>query len=447
MDSQASKLAAMPLEERIKYLSNFTDEELEVLNHTYEFWARENQLFPETKGIDYSVWAITSGRAWGKTFVGANYVLSFAQNNPGSLIALVGKTAADVRDVMIEVGPSSILHQAPPWFQPIYVPSKRRIEFPNGSIAICYSGDEPSQLRGPSFSAAWLDEWVHFKYAEDVWSNLNFCMRGCKDPKILITTTPLPVKILRDVLKQNGTYHTTGSTFENTSLPSSVVALFKEKWSNTRIGEQELEGRIIDDVAGAIWSRGIIDSCRIPLRDVPDSFEKILISVDVATTSKKKSDKTGIVVVGILDKKAYVLEDATNKYSPTETGTKICSLHDKYNKYTLNIAIIVEKNAGNDYITSVIRLVEKSLDRKHPLVIKEVHANKSKKHRALNVFSLYEQKRVFHVGFFSDLEEQMCTWTEESSDSPDNTDALVWSLTELITDKKIEHKTTKNGLW
>lgn len=440
----------MPVEKQIEYLNSFSEKELEILQYTYEFWARENQLFPETKGIDYSVWAITSGRAWGKTFVGSNYILNYAQNNPGSLIALVGKTAADVRDVMIEVGPSSILNQAPPWFKPNYVPSKRRLEFPNGSICISYSGDEPSQLRGPSFSAAWLDEWVHFKYAEDVWSNLNFCMRGCKNPRILITTTPLPLKILKDVLKQKGTYHTTGSTFENTALPDSVLTLFREKWSNTRIGAQELEGQILEDFEGAIWKRNDIDESRVTYADMPTKFEKIFIGVDVAVSANKTSDSTGIISIGILNKHAYVISDDTAKYSPQAMATKLFSLHDAYVSSIVginDIYFVVEKNNGGSFIETTIRLVEKNLNRSKQINISEVWAKDSKKKRAETVFTLYEQKRVHHCGFLHQLENQQCTWTPESNESPDRIDALCWALTESLVKKQFEHKTSSKGIW
>lgn len=445
MYSLIQKLNNLPVEKKKKIIDGLSIEEKMALLSSPLFRLRPDQIEPN---VDYKRWIICAGRGYGKTFAGAAWVIDRAKRFPGTSIAIIAQTKADARDTIIKTGPSSILNISPADFMPEYIPSNRILRWPNDSYALIYSGDEPEQLRGGNWQFAYMDEVCKYLYLSDVLYNLDFGLRMGDKQQICVTTTPKPSKLFSDMLKEKGTVVTTGSTLANISnLPASFIETILERYDGTSIGRQELYGELLSDVEGAIWSRGIIDSCRIPLRDLPDSFEKISISVDVATTSKANSDKTGIIVVGILNKEAYVLEDATNKYSPTETGTKICSLHDKYKKYTLNIAIIVEKNAGNDYITSVIRLVEKSLDRKHPLVIKEVHANKSKKHRALNVFGLYEQKRVYHVGFFGDLEEQMCTWTEESKDSPDNMDALVWSLTELITDKKIEHKTTQNGLW
>ena len=346
-------------------------------------------------------------------------------------IALVGQTKADVRDTMVELGDSSILKVVAPWERPKYIPSKRRLVWLNkdGSekaVAIFYSGDEPDQLRGPQHDTAWVDELAKFKYPKDTWDNLEFGLRLSNNPQVIVTTTPRPIPILKEIIADDSNIVEVGHTEENLAnlAPSFVKRVYK-KYGGTRIGRQELAGEILDDNPNALWRRAWIEDLRTV--KAPD-LKRIIVAVDPQGTNELESAETGIVVAGVgVDEHGYILADCTVKGSPDEWGRAAVTA---YNTYSAS-KIVGEVNNGGDMIEFVIRSVQKGLS------YGKVRATRGKQLRAEPISALYEQKKIHHVGAFPQLEDQMCEWVPGDK-SPDRLDALVWALTELMLDSTSE---------
>ena len=434
--SSLEKLSLLSKEARLDYLSHFTSDQLERLLASYAFIARPKQKFPSG---NWRTWLIGSGRGFGKTFIGANWVLHQAQTQKYP-IALVGANAADVRDYMIEVGESSIIKQSPKWFTPQYQPSKRRLIFPNGVIAIAYSADNPDQLRGFNGNSAWIDELAKFQYPVEVWDNLNFALRLGDNPKTVITTTPRPIKLIRQLYADKDVIKTFGSTNENRSnLASSFVDFIYKKYDGTRLGRQELSGELLTDVPGALFNYDNLDRCRVT--KAPE-LKQIIISVDPAVTAEEGSNETGIVVCGIDEQDhGYLLEDKSGIYHPLEWG-KIAV--DLYTKYKADY-IVAEVNQGGDLVANNINQVGKSLGFRH-IPVKSVHATRGKALRAEPIATLYEQEKIHHVGSYPDLEDQITTWVPGDKFSPDRLDAIVWAFTFLLI-KQVEISTLGESLW
>ena len=417
--SLARTLAELPKEERLKAINSLTQKEAEALIYDWEFWARPKQLPP---GWDWYIWLLLSGRGGGKTRTGAELTVKWA-NEGFSPIALVAQTKADARDTMVEVGDSAILNICPPWFRPDYESSKRRLTFPNGVLAIIYSGDEPEQLRGPQHQKAWVDELAKFKYPKDSWDNLMFGLRIGTKPQAVVTTTPKPIKVIKELLADERTATTRGHTLENKdNLAPDFLRYIMRKYEGTRLGRQELAGEMLDDNPDALWERGRIDELRV--KKHPDLI-RVVVGVDPAATANEESSDTGIVVAGIApvngEMHGYILDDLTLKGTPDQWATAAVT---GYHKAKAD-KIIGEVNNGGDMVGYTVRTVDKSV------AFKSVHASRGKYVRAEPVSALYEQGRVHHVGFFSDLEDQLCEW-EPGDTSPDRLDALVWALTELM---------------
>lgn len=373
---------------------------------------------------EWQVWSIIAGRGFGKTRTGAETVRQWAEQG-GELIALVGRTAADVRDVMIE-GPSGILACSHPGFMPHYEPSKRRLTWPNGTLAIAYSADQPDRLRGPQHSKAWVDELAAWRYLE-AWQQLMYGMR-LGTPQTVITTTPRPLPLLREILNREGTVVTRGSTYENrANLAPSFFAEILAQYEGTRMGRQEILAEILEDVEGALWSASIIEKQRWPSGSPIPQFARVVVGVDPAITQGADRDETGIVVVGLThDKRAFVLDDCSMDGSPAEWADAVLSAHDHHQAD----CVVVETNRGGDMVVHTIR--NATHGRRMPR-IKTVRAARGKETRAEPFVALYERGRIYHVGHFAKLEDQMCTWVPgETRKSPDRMDALVWALAELF---------------
>lgn len=353
-------------------------------------------------------------------------MIEFARTYPQYPIAIIGQTKADARDTMIEMGDSSILRQCPPDFMPNYEPSKRRLTWPNGAQAIVYSGDEPDQLRGPQHGLAWLDELAKYKYPQETWDNMEFGLRLGQWPHVVVTTTPKPILIVRELLKDPATRTATGSTFENApNLPERFLERLRHKYEGTRLGRQELYAEILSDVPGALWTRDTLELYRV--RTPPHDLMRVVVAIDPAVTATKDSDETGIVVcaIGGTDRHGYVLEDLTVRGSPEEWARIAVNAYHRHKADR----IIGEANNGGDMVEATIRTVDRYVS------YKSVRASRSKRTRAEPVSSLYEQGRVHHVGTFGQLEDQQCTWVP-GEPSPDRVDALVWGLTELMLRRK-----------
>jgi phage terminase large subunit-like protein len=292
--------------------------------------ARREQLAPLS---DWLIWLILAGRGWGKTLTGAQWVRGLAESASVSHIALVGATAADVRDIMVE-GPSGVLSVCPNSNRPIYEPSKRRVVWSNGVQAAMFSAEEPDRLRGPNHGAGLCDELAAWKNLDDTWANLKLGLRVGKRPQLVITTTPRPQRLLKGLVARaaDGSGEvviTKGKTADNAkNLAASFLADINRQFGGTRLGRQELDAEILDDVPGALWSRDLLDKTRVAARN-PASLKRVVVGVDPAASSGEKSDETGIIVVGVgHDDHFYVLADLSGKYSPHEWARRsVDALH------------------------------------------------------------------------------------------------------------------------
>lgn len=432
--SPAQILAALTEEERVEWINSLTPEQRSALRWQWKFWARPNQLEPEG---DWNTWLILSGRGFGKTRTGAETIrLWVCGDTPLSAgrysrIALVAETAPDARDVMVE-GESGLLACHPPEFRPIYEPSKRRVTWPNGAVATLYNAVEPDQLRGPQHDAAWGDELAKWRYAQDTWDQLAFGLRLGPKPRAIITTTPRPLPIIRKLMSDEKCHVTRGSTLDNKdNLAESFIHQIMDKYDGTRLGRQEIEGQILEDIPGALWNREIIDNSRIKEEDLPE-LERIIVAVDPAASSEEGSDENGIIGVGFARDddgyaRGYVLADRSLRGTPEEWARQAVRLYRELQADR----IVAEKNNGGEMVASVIRSVDRSI----PLSL--VHASRGKYVRAEPISALYEQGRIHHVGLFDKLEDQMCMFSVDNfrssnMDSPDRVDALVWGLSELF---------------
>lgn len=443
ISSKLDSLLSLPVAEREKLLLSLSDEEAAALLYTWEVWARPNQLEPEG---DWTTWLILAGRGFGKTRTGSETIIKWVRSGTCSRIALVAEDSADARDVMVE-GESGILACSPPDFIPKYEPSKRRLTWPNGAIATLYSAEDYDSLRGPQFDGAWCDELCKWRYAVEAWDNLQFGLRLGLHPKQIVTTTPKPIRLLKDILLRDDTYLTKGSTYDNLD---NLAAPFRKavvaKYEGTRIGRQELNAEILDDIPGAMWSRTQLDEDRLLPSDptkpiVLPEFARIVVAVDPATTVNDESDETGIIVAGIdYDGRGYVIADRSIKGSPDEWGNAVVEAYDEFEAN----GVVYETNQGGDMVkhtivTCAVSLKAQGKRRGDFVALRGVHASRGKATRAEPISALYEQHRISHIGAFSALEDQMCEFTADFNRnamkySPDRVDALVWALTDLMID-------------
>ena len=433
--SLRSSLLALGDDDRAAALAELTEADAAALLYDWQFWARDNQLAP---GGDWLVWLLLAGRGFGKTRTGAEFVRARVEAGEARRIALVSATAADVRDTMIE-GPAGLLAAFPEHERPVYEPSKRRVTWPDlGVVATAFSADEPDRLRGPQHDTAWCDELAAWRYPDAAWDNLMFGMR-LGDPRLCVTTTPRPIKLVRELLAETTTVVTRGSTFDNAAnLAATALAKLRQKYEGTRLGRQELFAEILTDTPGALWTLATIDAARV--RQRPE-LARLVVAVDPAASdpAAAKSDdgiaETGIVATGLgADGDGYVLRDVSAKLSPGDWGERAVLLHDELDAD----AIVAEVNQGGAMVAHVVRTAAAKLHRERKrasphITVREVRASRGKHTRAEPVAALYEQRRVHHVGGFAELEDQMTTWVPGQK-SPDRMDALVWAVTHLMLD-------------
>lgn len=419
--SPAQLLASLSESGRQALLSQLSTETKAHLRFHWPFWARPNQLSPEG---DWSTWLALAGRGFGKTEAGAQWIRQRIANGARS-IALIAETQKDLEEVMvarlIAIHPQAEAPQVR--FKPV------RMIWPNGAIALGYNGTEPDQLRGPEFDTAWCDELAKYRYARETWDMLQFTMRKGNDPRVFVTTTPRPIPLIRELVRDPTTVVTRGSTFDNAvNLAPQFLSRIADRYEGTRLGRQELGGEILEDSEGALWSRAVIDELRVLPVQVPQ-LTRVVVAIDPAVTSGEDADETGIIAAGLgVDGHGYVLEDSSGRYSPTDWAKQAISLY----KARRGDRIIAEVNNGGEMVENTIRVVDTNVP------YKAVHASRGKAVRAEPVSALYEQKRVHHVGAFPVLEDQMCTFTSDfdrKDGSPDRMDALVWAFTELMVDQ------------
>ncbi len=324
---------------------------------------------------------------------------------------------------MIEVEQSSILNISPPSFMPDYQPSKRRLVWPNGAVGTVFSGDEPDQLRGPQHDSAWVDELSKFKYPQRTWDMLELGLRIGDNPQVVVTNTPRPIPIIKELIADPRTANVVGSTYENiANLAPQFIERILEKYDGTHLGRQELHGEVLEDREGALWKRAaMIDAHRV-IRHPP------LVRVVVGIDPPGGRAECGIVAAGIDGNgHGYVLEDPSLVGSPATWGTASVTSYHR----TQADRMVAEINFGGDMVGHTISTIDKTV------AFKAVRASRGKMIRAEPVAALYEQGRVHHVGQFALLEDEMCSWVpDEGMLSPNRLDALVWALTELMLGKK-----------
>jgi len=432
--SLADRFRALPLEVRQARLAGMDPAEAQALLHDWSWWARVSQVLPgdvntRTPDGSWVTWFANAGRGWGKTRVGAETVRIWVKDF--RLVSLVGPTADDARDIMIE-GESGILACCPKAERPIYRPSKRRLEWPNGARSLIFTADEPERLRGKQHMKFWADEVGSWRYA-DSWDQLALGLRLGTKPQGLVTSTPRPTKLVKGILADPTTLVTVGRTYDNAgNLAPVFLNKIITKYQGTRLGRQELNAELLEDNPGALWTRANIDTNRVT--KLPQ-LRRIVVGADPAVTSNADSDETGIIVAGIGCENPphfYVLDDLSLSASPDSWARVLvlAYLRQKADR------IIGEVNNGGDLVEAIIRHVE--IDGKKVGLnasYRSVHASRGKAIRAEPISALYEQNRVHHVGSFPILEDQLCDWDPTVSvESPDRLDALVWTLTELSGD-------------
>ena len=424
-----AELARLPRALRILVYRALPDIYRSELKQRWRAQAHDGQYQPE--GEDWRIWLIRAGRGFGKTRAGAEWVSELARRMPDARIALVGATTDDVRAVMIE-GQSGLIAVARDTEALKWRAGAGEIEFPSGARAYVYSAEAPEKLRGPEHHAAWCDEIAKWRYGEAAWDNLMFGLRLGDHPRVVVTTTPKPVALLRRIMATRGLVESTGRTRDNPHLAAGVVAALEDQYGGTRLGRQELDGELIEEREHALWSRGGIEACRV--RERP-GMRRVVVAVDppAGSSNGNGGDACGIVAAGLgSDGRGYVLEDASVAgLSPDGWARAVVACAARWRAER----VVAEKNQGGAMVESMLRAVDATL----PLRL--VHASRGKSARAEPVAALYEQGKVSHVGAFPELEDQMCGLIagggyEGPGRSPDRADALVWGLTELLLGRK-----------
>lgn len=400
----------------------------------FEFWALPHQLPPEGA---WKSWVIMGGRGAGKTRAGAEWVRAEVEGarplDPGRAkrVALVGETIDQVREVMI-FGDSGILACSPPDRRPVWEATRRRLVWPNGAVAQVFSAHDPDSLRGPQFDAAWVDELAKWKKAETTWDMLQFALRLGENPRQVVTTTPQNVPVLKAILKNPSTVVTHAPTEANRAyLAASFLEEVRARYEGSRLARQELDGMLLEDVQGALWTTAMLEGARA---ERPEVFDRVVVAVDPPVTGHAGSDDCGIVVVGAVTKgppqqwRAWVIEDASvSEATPAAWAAAVAATVVRHQADR----VVAEVNQGGDLVTSVLRQVD-------PLIpVKTVRATRGKHLRAEPVAALYEQGRVHHAtgARLSALEDQMCRMTVQGwqgKGSPDRLDALVWAIHEVF---------------
>ncbi|MCC5973555.1 MAG: DNA-packaging protein [Rhodobacteraceae bacterium] len=430
--SGAAFLASVSAADQTDFLESLTEAELLALPYLFDFWALEHQLPPEG---DWRSWVILGGRGAGKTRAGAEWVRAQVEGarpmDRGRCrrVGLVGETIDQAREVMV-FGESGIMACSPPDRRPTWISGRKMLVWPNGAEARLYSAHDPESLRGPQFDCAWVDELAKWKRAEETWDMLQFGLRLGVHPQVCVTTTPRNVDALKDLLERESTVTTHAPTHANrANLSDSFLTEVQRRYAGTRQGRQELDGVLLADAEGALWTTAMLARCQVDR--LPD-FDRVVVAVDPPVTGHKGSDACGIVVVGVTmqgppqDWRGFVIEDATvAAKSPVQWAEAAIAAFRRHGAER----IVAEVNQGGDLVEAVMRQVD-------PMVpFRAVRAQRGKVIRAEPIAALYEQARVFHLRGLDLLEDQMGQMTlqgYQGKGSPDRVDALVWALHEAM---------------
>lgn len=436
--SIAQNVALLTKEQQKEFFSKYTQEQLEALKYDWKFWGRPSQFAPDS---DWHILLACAGRGFGKTRMLAEWVREKALAKPNTIIGIVARTAADARDV-IALGESGIMNVHAPSEMPVYKPSIRRIEWPNGSYALLFSADSPDQLRG--FQSHYMvgDEVAAWPTKPDAsgataWSNTVVCARLGDNPQILLATTPKRTQFMRDMIDEsmdpeNKIIVVSGSTKENTALSDTYIGNLERSYrGNADLAKQEIEGQMLDGVQGAVFNEEMIENARIIDPDDAPYTHLRVIAVD-PTVSAEPTDECGIVVVGasqhkdLSKRQAFILDDLSIKAKPEVWAASVVAAAKKWDTKH----VVVERNQGGDLVRMAIHSVDPSL------IIHTVVATKGKDVRAEPVVIAMEQERVHIWNYLDKLEEQMVFWDPNAKgmSSPDRLDAMVWGVIALLVD-------------
>jgi phage terminase large subunit-like protein len=445
--SSVELLTSLPTSQRKKIQDEFTDEQIGSLLYDWSFWGRPNQQMPAG---NWFVWCVIAGRGFGKTRCATENIARLlrgptpmqAPKNAPTMLSIVADTPFDMRQYIIEHPKSGFLNVGPPDYRPYYSSSNKTLLWPNGCKALLFSAEDPETLRGASGSFFWWDELAKAKYAQDGWDNMMFGMRE-SNPRGIVTTTPRPIPLLKKIIARDSTIVTRGSTWDNKANLSPIFySEVIEPLMGTRLGRQEIEAEILDDVPGALWTRDLIEKNRLPAlrgdddrRELLGRMKRVVVAMDPAGGSSKTSDEMGIVVAGLRDDNhACVLADATARMSPDQAARRAIQAYDDWGADR----IVGEVNNGGEWIGQTISLTAKTMQAEgvrdsDTVAYKSVRASRGKATRAEPIAALDEQGRVHHVGTFPLMEDQLCEWDPLAGmPSPDRLDARVWALTELM---------------
>ena len=420
----------LPAEEQRRLIEAMTFEQQLAFDAAFEMWAQDGQHEPG--GAGWRVWLMLAGRGFGKTRAGAEWVHGLGCTR-GKRIALVAASIDEARSIMIE-GASGVLKVARSHGVKVkWEPSSRRLSWPSGSIAELYSGDSAEGLRGPEHHFAWCDELAKWRQAELAWRNLQMGLRAGPRPRALVTTTPKPMALLTEIRDGKWTITTGGRTAANVNLPTTFIDVMMATYGKTRIGRQELEGELIEDVEGSLWPRALIEKCRLTPLTLPLAqgergyYDRVVIGVDPPAGVGGGCDACGIVVAARAGEEFFVLADeSVQGLSPEGWARAVGQAAERWSADR----VVAEANNGGEMVRSCLVAAGASV---RP---KLVHASRGKVARAEPVALRFEAGKAWFAGTFPELEDELAGLSigghyEGPGRSPDRADAMVWAMTEL----------------
>jgi phage terminase large subunit-like protein len=409
-------------EQQRRLIDGLSFEQAMKLDAEFELWAHENQLPPNGEG--WRTWLMMAGRGFGKTRAGAEWIHRLANGKKGVRIAIVGASIAEARSIMVE-GVSGLLTVARRYRRRLnWEPSLSRLKWPNGSEAQLFSGDHADGLRGPEHDFAWADELAKWREADEAWVNLRMGLRRGPRPRALVTTTPRPMPLLNRMIEEPWTVMTRGRTRDNINLDEKTIEVLTATYGGSRIGAQELDGELLQDIEGALWTREVIERARV---ERPPTFDRIVFGVDPPAGVGEGSDACGIVVCGSNSERLYVLEDSTiGGLSPEGWTNRVAAAAVRWD----TAQVVAEANNGGAMVESVLRAADAGLR------VRLVHASRGKSARAEPIALKFETGKAFFAGEFPELEAELGGMFagggyDGPGRSPDRADAMVWAMTVL----------------
>lgn len=417
------RLLKMPAAKRARLMSRMTAKEAAHLYYDWPAWGRADQQPPEG---DWVYWLILAGRGAGKTRAGAEMVRAWTRRY--TLVNMIGATRQDAREIMI-TGESGVLAICPARERPHYARASDRLEWPNGAVSQIFSAEEPDRLRGKQHMKLWLDELAAWR-DPDAFDQAMLGLRLGDRPQAVITTTPRPTRLIKQLAADKHAIVTRGSTFSNSRfLSKAFLERIAARFEGRAIGRQEIYAEIVEDAPGALWTRALLERQRLPQDTPPAEYAEIVIGVDPPARSGAKADECGIVVAGRTSGGViHVLADLTTQgETPGQWSARVVAA---FRRFAAN-RVVAEINNGGEMVSEVLRQNDPNLP------VRNVTATRGKFLRAEPVAAAYERGAVFHLGVFTKLEDQLCTLTPDfdaraAGFSPDRADALVWAVADLI---------------